>query len=220
MPIASDELTLDELAIALAPSVADAAIFDGWSPTAVRAAAEMEGVDPDVAQLAYPGGAMDMIAAWIASVDAAMAEELPAPALQAMGVGQRIRAMLVFRLERLMPYRESLRRAMAIMAMPQNAARTARLGWSSADLMWRMAGDTATDLNHYSKRAILASVYASTLTVFAQDDSDGFADSFAFLDRRLKGVADFGKFTARFRRADAESFSVMRLLGRLRYPAR
>ncbi len=76
-----------------------------------------------------------------------------------------------------------------------------------------MAGDDATDFNHYSKRAILASVYASTLAVFAQDESDGFADSFAFLDRRLKDVADFGKFTARFRRSDAESFSVMRLLG-------
>ena len=70
MTIAADELTLDELAIALAPSVADAAIFDGWSPTAARAAAEMEGVDPDVAMLAYPGGAMDMITAWSGSVDA------------------------------------------------------------------------------------------------------------------------------------------------------
>ncbi|MAF27771.1 MAG: COQ9 family protein, partial [Croceicoccus sp.] len=147
MPIDANELTLDELAIALAPAVADSAVFDGWSNAAVDAAAQMEGVDPDVARLAFPGGAMDMIAAWIASIDRDMAEALPAPALDAMGVGQRIRAMLVFRIEALAPRHEALRRALAIMAMPTNVARSARLGWRSADLMWRMAGDTATDLN-------------------------------------------------------------------------
>lgn len=220
MTIDANDLTLDELAIALAPAVADSAVFDGWSNAAIDAAAQMEGVDPDIARLAFPGGAMDMIAAWIASVDMAMAEALPASALDAMGVGQRIRAMLVFRLEALAPRHEALRRALAIMAMPANVARTARMGWRSADLMWRMAGDTATDFNHYSKRAILSSVYASTLAVFSQDESEDFAETFAFLDRRLKDVADFGKFTSRFRRGDAERFSPMRLLGRLRYPAR
>lgn len=220
MAINADDLTLDELAIALAPAIADAAIFDGWSAQAVKAAAEMEGVDPDVAMLAYPGGAMDMITAWIGSIDRAMAEALPAPALEAMGVGQRIRAMLVFRIETLAPRHEALRRSLAVMAMPRNAARSAKLGWRSADLMWRMAGDTAADFNHYSKRAILSSVYASTLAVFSQDESEGYADTFAFLDRRLGDVAKFGKFTARFKRDDAERFSPMRLLGRLRYPAR
>lgn len=220
MAIAADELTLDELAIALAPAIADAAVFDGWTHAAVAGAAAMEGVDPDIARLAFPGGAMDMIAAWIRSIDDSMAKALPAPALEAMGVGQRIRSMLLFRLEALTPRHEAFRRAVAIMAMPQNAKRTAKLGWQSADRMWRMAGDAATDFNHYSKRAILSSVYASTLAVFSQDESEGHADSYAFLDRRLKDVADFGKFTARFNRDDAERFSPMRLLGRLRYPAR
>jgi len=76
MPIDANELTLDELAIALAPAVADSAVFDGWSNAAVDAAAQMEGVDPDVARLAFPGGAMDMIAAWIASIDRDMAEAI------------------------------------------------------------------------------------------------------------------------------------------------
>ena len=44
MPIDANELTLDELAIALAPAVADSAVFDGWSNAAVDAAAQMEGV--------------------------------------------------------------------------------------------------------------------------------------------------------------------------------
>ena len=39
-------LTLDELRTALAPAIADSAIFDGWSETALLTAADMEGVDP------------------------------------------------------------------------------------------------------------------------------------------------------------------------------
>ncbi len=85
--------------------------------------------------------------------------------------------------------------------------------------MWRMAGDTATDFNHYSKRAILASVYASTLAVLVDDDSAGQMETFAFMDRRLQDVARFGKAKARMTGGDREHFSVARLLGRLRYPA-
>ncbi|WP_439955303.1 hypothetical protein, partial [Klebsiella pneumoniae] len=57
--------------------------------------------------------------------------------------------------------------------MPQNAARGARLGWRAADAMWRAAGDTATDYNHYSKRMTLGAVYAATIAVFLDDESEG-----------------------------------------------
>ena len=71
------DMTLDELRVALAPDIAASAIFDGWNETALVAAAEMAGCDVDVAKLAFPekpmnGRAMDMIEAWITSVDEAM----------------------------------------------------------------------------------------------------------------------------------------------------
>ena len=112
------------------------------------------------------------------------------------------------------------RRALAIMAMPQNAPRALKLGWSSADKMWRLAGDTATDYNHYSKRAILSSLYAATLAVFVGDESDGKADTHAFLGRRIDGVMKFEQAKAKWLNPDRETFSVTRFLGRLRYPAR
>ncbi|GGD50812.1 COQ9 family protein [Croceicoccus pelagius] len=213
-------MTLDEMAQALAPAVADAAIFDGWTDKAVASAAEFEGLDPDVARLAYPGGAMDMIEAWISATDRAMAEALPAEMIRQMGFSQRIRSLVVFRIEQAAKKREALRRALVVMAMPQNAVRTAKLSWRTADLMWRMAGDTATDFNHYSKRAILASIYAATLAVLVDDGSANQAETYAFLDRRLQDVARFGKAKAKFTGADREHFSLARLMGRLRYPAR
>jgi len=214
------DLTLDELRVALAPEIARAAVFDGWSELAVRNAAEVAGADADVALLAYPGGAMDMIEGWAAAIDAAMARDLPPEVLAALPIRERIRRLVQYRLDAAAPDEEALRRALSVMAMPQNAARAVALGWRSADAMWRLAGDTATDYNHYTKRAMLGSIYAATLAVFVSDESDGKADSRAFLDRRIDGVMRFEKAKARLLNPNRESFSVTRFLGRLRYPAR
>lgn len=214
------EMTLDELRPALAPAIAEAAVFDGWSELAVRNAAEQAGVNPDVAALAYPGGAMDMIAAWIASVDEAMAAAFPPERIAGLKVRERITELVRFRLDTMAPNEESLRRALAIMAMPHNAPRALSLGWASADRMWRLAGDTATDYNHYTKRAMLGSIYAATLAVFVGDESEGKAETRAFLDRRIDGVMTFERTKAKWLSGERETFSLTRFLGRLRYPAR
>ena len=213
------DLTLDELRLALAPAVADAAAFDGWGKAAVESAARAGGVDPRVAALAFPGGAIDAIAAWVEAVDAAMAQACPSASLAAQPVRERIGTLVRFRLDALNGREEALRRALAVMAMPRNAAAALRLGWRSADAMWRLAGDTASDYNHYTKRAILAGVYAATLAVFAGDGSEAKAETFAFLDRRIEGVMRFEKAKARLLRVPDERFSLARFLGRLRYPA-
>lgn len=213
------DLTLDELRVALAPRVADAAAFDGWTEAAVRNAAAQSGVDADAAAYAFRGGAMEMIAAWIAHVDAVMAGALSREALAALPVRERIRELVLCRLDAIGGREEALRRALAIMAMPRNAARALRLGWHSADAMWRLAGDAATDYNHYTKRAILAGVYAAVLAVFVDDRGEDKADTRAFLDRRIDGIIRFEKAKARWKRPDAGHFSMARFLGRLRYPS-
>jgi ubiquinone biosynthesis protein COQ9 len=50
--------------------------------------------------------------------------------------------------------------------------------------MWRAAGDAATEFNFYTKRGLLAGVYASTLLYWLDDSSDDCAATWAFLDRR------------------------------------
>jgi ubiquinone biosynthesis protein COQ9 len=135
-----------------------------------------------------------------------------------MKIRDRIRELLLFRFQAVQGEREALRRAVAIMALPQNAPAGARLAWRAADRIWRLAGDEATDFNHYSKRAILVGVYASTLLVFLDDGSDDLAETRAFLDRRIEDVMRFEKAKARWKRSNRH-FSMSRFLGRLRYPA-
>jgi ubiquinone biosynthesis protein COQ9 len=209
--IDAEALTLPELRLALAPALAEAAMFDGWSAAAVAHAAEVEGVDPAIAALAFVDGAM--------AIDAAMEREFADGALAGQPVRERIRRLIAFRLEALAGREEALQRALAIMAMPHNAARSLRMGWASADAMWRLAGDAATDFNHYTKRAILAGIYTATLAVFAQDESDGKAETHAFLARRIEGVMRFEKAKAGLLRDPDERFSLVRFLGRMRYPA-
>ena len=213
------DLTLDELRPELAPLIAGAAIFDGWSDAALVSASEAAGVDPALARLAFDGGAIAMIEAWAASIDAKMEAAFDREALARIPIRERIRALVWFRLEAVLGLEEALRRALAIQAMPQNLVRTARLGWASADRMWRLAGDVATDYNHYTKRAILAGVYGATLAAFVDDQSEGMADTRTFLDRRIEGVMKFEKAKAKWL-TRREHFDPVRFVGRLRYPAR
>ena len=216
----AEPANLDELRVALAPAIADAAAFDGWSDAAVRDAASLKGISPDAAAFAFSGGAMDMIEAWVRSVDQAMIAAWPAEKIAPLKIRERIRTLVQFRLDAIAGQKEALRRALSIMAMPQNVARSTRLGWSSADAMWRLAGDTATDYNHYTKRLTLGSIYAATLAFYVNDTSEDHAATRAFLDRRIEGIMKFEKVKARVMRPREEHFSLARFLGRLRYPAR
>lgn len=214
-----EDPTLDEIRAALAPLLPRHAAFDGWRPAAVASAARQLGVDADIAALAFADGPVAMIDAWFASIDTRMLEALPPETLGAMRTGQRIGALVRARIALLAPDREALRRALTILALPTNVATAAKLGWRAADAMWRAAGDTATDLNHYSKRSLLAGIYAATMLVLLDDESEGQADTHAFLDRRLAGIARFEKAKAGFAARTEHRLSLSRFIGRLRYPA-
>ncbi|MEO0061843.1 MAG: hypothetical protein RLZZ08_403 [Pseudomonadota bacterium] len=217
--MADDTRTLADLRLQLAPELARSAAFDGWSDEALAQAAAMAGLDPAVARLAFPGGAMDMIDAWIASIDDAMQRHFAGDLLAGMKVRDRITALITFRIDSVAGMEESLRRAWAVQSLPQNLLRTTKISWRSADAMWRLAGDVATDYNHYTKRATLAGIYTATLAVFMGDDSDGKAETRAFLARRIEGIMQFEKAKARLLQP-REHFDMARFLGRLRYPAR
>ena len=217
-PIPPGEMTLDELRAALAPLIPANAVFDGWSDEALAMAASQLGVPAERAKLCFPGGAIEMIDAWFDAIDRATAQAYPPERIEKLKVRQRIRDLVLHRIEIINPHKEALRRAFAILAQPQNAMRAARLAWRAADRMWRIAGDNATDFNHYSKRGILSALYTSTMLVFLDDDSEGLAATRGFLDRRIDDVMRFEKFKASWRGSRERLPSLSRFLGRLRYP--
>jgi ubiquinone biosynthesis protein COQ9 len=214
------DMTLDELRAALAERLPQEAAFDGWSEKALDAAAQSLGVPADRARLAFAGGAGQMVDAWFASIDRHMADKLPPETLAQMRIRERIAALVLARLAAMAPHREALRRALAVLAMPHHIAMATALGWRAADAMWRLAGDSSTGVAHYTKRMTLIGVYGSTLLVFIDDQSEDYAETRAFLDRRIDDVMKFEKFKAQLRPDPDHHFSLARFLGRLRYPSR
>src|SRR3546814_1357293 len=106
--------TRDAIRAALAPLIAEGAAFDGFGDAALVDAATRLGIDVDVARLAFPGGGRDMVDAWFADIDAAMAGRWPAEKLTALKIRERIMTLVETRIDLLAAHRESLRRALEI----------------------------------------------------------------------------------------------------------
>src|SRR3954453_10472951 len=211
---------LERLRRELALAVGENAVFDGWTQKAVDSAAAQLGLDPVQARLAMPKSQAGMIDVYIQEVDRALEAWFTPKRLERMKIREKIRALVWHRLEIMGPAREAVRRALAILAMPQNLPLALRISWRSTDLMWRIAGDTSTDFNHYTKRITLGAVYGSTLLVWLEDRSENWSETAAFLDRRIDDVMKIEKLKAEWRGSSDRRLSLSRFLGRLRYPPR
>jgi ubiquinone biosynthesis protein COQ9 len=209
---------LEDIRRKLALPLGENAVFDGWTEAAVVAAARAQGVEPAQAKLAVPKDQAGKIDLYIRGVDRALADHFTPERLEGLKIREKIRAIVWKRLESMEPAREAVRRALSILAMPQNVPTGLKIGWRTADVMWRIAGDTSTDYNHYTKRMMLGGVYASTLLVWLDDQTEGWTETGSFLDRRIDDVMKIEKLKADWK--GQEHFSVTRFLGRLRYPAR
>ena len=216
----TDEPTpLEQLRRRLALVVGENAVFEGWARAAVDTAADQPGIDRAQARLAMPKAQAGMVDVYIQGVDRALEEHFTPERLAGMKIREKIRSLVWKRLEIMGPAREAVRRGLAILAMPHNLPLAMRTGWRTADLMWRIAGDTSTDFNHYTKRMMLGGVYASTLLVWLDDDSEGWSETAEFLDRRINDVMKIEKWKAEWR-GSGRNLSLSRFLGRLRYPPR
>lgn len=178
---------------ALLEATLDHAAFDGWSQTAFDAGAKDAGIPADRALNAFPGGMAELLAFYHETADRAMLEAMAAAHVSEMRVRDRIAFAVKARLQAEMRHREAIKSACSFLAMPQNAPLALKLLYRTVDAMWYAAGDTATDFNFYTKRALLAGVYSTTVLYWLNDRSTDCADTWAFLDRRIEEVMQVPK---------------------------
>jgi ubiquinone biosynthesis protein COQ9 len=186
--------------------------FDGWSRPALRAAARHIGMPADEALALFPKGTAQLVACFSRWADRHMLDRLEAMTLEPLRIPERIALAITTRLEILAPWREAVRRALSVLALPQHAPLGLRLLYGTVDGIWYAAGDRATDFSFYTKRGTLAAVYAATLLFWLDDSSPDFDDTRAFLDRQLAGVASIGKARQRFELAMERLPNPLRLL--------
>ncbi len=171
--------------------------FEGWTMTALRHGLRDAGLDPEDADLLFPGGTLDLIEAHSDLADRRMEAVGAAPEFAAMRLPAKVRGLIAARLERSRGDRDAIRRALGILALPRNAMLAAGIVARTVDTIWHAAGDRSADFSWYTKRAILTGVYSSTLLFWLRDESDDHEATLAFLDRRLAGVARLGKMRRR-----------------------
>src|SRR5205809_7791049 len=116
--------------------------------------------------------------------------------LAALKVRERIKLAVRLRIEQTVGGRESVRRGLALLALPFNAPLALRLLYRTVDAIWYAAGDTSTDFNFYTKRATLAGVFSSTLLYWLNDRSEGSEATWSFVDLRIDDVMRFEKWKA------------------------
>lgn len=171
--------------------------FDGWTGRALVAGARDAGYEPSAAALAFPGGMADVAQYFSAFADQRMLAELEKRAIERLRVRERIALAVRVRLKQNASHREAVRHLLSFLALPQNAALALKCLYRTVDAMWHAAGDTATDFNFYTKRALLAGVYGTTVLYWLNDESREFERTFAFLDRRIEDVMNMGKLGGR-----------------------
>lgn len=170
--------------------------FDGWSTASLNMAAADCGLSEVEMDSMFPAGIVDAIAAYGAYADQNMITAFhgqDAADIAVMPIHMKIRSLIMIRLEQAAPYKEVVRRTLAVLARPKHAKLASQLLYKTVDEMWRAAGDTSTDYNFYTKRATLSAIYSATLLAFLSDSSADLAKTEAFLDRRLADVAKLPK---------------------------
>ena len=195
-------------ALRLAPAM-------GWTWAMAYAAGAAAGFSKGETELLLPAGPRDLAALWSRACDQAAMDALADVDPRALKVRARIRRGALARLEAAMAHEATTRRWAGFLALPTNAALAVRLAWESADVIWRWAGDTATDENHYTKRALLAGILTGTLLVWL---AEGQAAAEVCLDRRIENVMSFERLKARTRRLELGRRAAG-LLGAVRYRA-
>ncbi len=173
-------------------------VFDGWSDRTLAEAVAAAGVDPGLSRLAFPRGGVDLALAFHARGDAKLAAYLAETDLSHLRYSERVARAVEYRLEVIAPYREAVRRAAAMFALPMYVPDGARAIWQTADTIWVGLGDTSRDVNWYTKRATLSTVYSSSLLFWLGDDSADSEATRGFIDRRIENVMQFEKFKSDF----------------------
>ncbi|GHA92945.1 hypothetical protein GCM10009069_14990 [Algimonas arctica] len=210
-------MTPDNARHAILDAALNDAAFEGWTDVMLGKAALKAGLPKGASALYFPNGVIEVIQFWSDRMDTSARDKIEALDLKTLKIRERVTESVAIRLSEVGRHEEAARRAQARLTLPDGVGTGAKLTWNAADMIWRAIGDTSTDANFYSKRAVLSAVLASTAPIWLSDALPGKPDARRFLDRRIANVMQFEKLKAQVRKATANAPNPAQILGSLRY---
>lgn len=174
--------------------------FDGWTLRALVAGAADIGLGSGEVHAAFPDPARNSVSHFSTWIDRRMLDRLAGSDIDSLRTRERVSLAIRLRLDVLAAHREAVRHAIGFLSLPGNQLLGLGCACRSVDEIWHAAGDRSTDFSYYTKRGLLAGVLLSTTLFWLDDDSDGFADTAAFLDRRIADIMRIPEIRGRLRR--------------------
>ena len=207
----------DKIRNAILQAALKIAPFEGWTALTLKRAVREADYPDGMADLYFEGGVGELLTFWSSALDRQAEGEISQLDLETLKIRDRVTEGVLARLKAIGPHEEAARRASSRLVLPDLASAGLKQVWGSADMIWRAIGDTSTDANYYSKRAILSTVIGATLPVWLSDQSDDKAHAKAFLDDRIANVMSFETLKWRVKSATKDFPNPAELLGHLRY---
>ncbi len=189
--------TISALIDAALPLVA----FDGFSPSTIDQAAASIDLPVARARALMPRGGVDLALAFHRRCDRQLANWLAETDLSELRYSQKVSAAIWQRMQIIAPWREEVRRAAALFALPQHTADGAGAIFETADTIWNGLGDTSRDINWYTKRLTLSGVQAAVVLYWLGDQSEGQVSTRDFIYRRIDDVMRFEKLKSTVRKS-------------------
>lgn len=191
--------------------------FEGWTNLTLRKAVAETDLPAGSEGLYFPGGPKDVIRFWSEQCDQKVVAHLDALDLSAMKIRDKVTAGVLARLEATSSHEHAAKRALSRLALPDALGQASAQLWASADTIWCAIGDTSTDGNYYSKRAILSGVIGTSLLSWVGDNTPDKSEARAFLDDRIANVMSFEKAKWVFKKRTEHIPNPAEILGQLRY---
>ena len=180
-----------------------------WDDVLMKDIAEAAGIDLAALRREFPSKPA-ILSAFMRSVDDAVLASAP-KFTGAENARDRIFDVVMARFDVLAPYKEALKSIAASRPMDMELVRRAM---ASQAWMLHAAGVRTDGLLGTSRVTGMASVYASVMQTWLQDDDPGSARTMAALDRRLKrGEQSMRVLTDVVDGADRVATRLMRVLG-------
>lgn len=160
----------------------------GWSRNAIAMGAEEIGF-PSVVHGMFPDGGYALVSYFYGKCNDEVVRRLQEETQNGnLAVGDPldflVRAVRT-RLEMIIPYKPQWSQALALMALPQNAATSLAQVLTLVDDICYYAGDRSVDFGWYTRRIGLATIMKMTELFMLQDSSEDHANTWEFLRNRM-----------------------------------
>ncbi|MFT6106509.1 MAG: ubiquinone biosynthesis protein COQ9 [Rickettsiales bacterium] len=172
----------------------ESCLLEDWSEKALEEAFEKSEIDIKFLPFIFENGVAEIADLFIKNIDEKMLEKAKYLDFDAMKIRDKIKNLVKIRLDLNQEFKPQIQKLINFYSQPMNSRLALKNSYKAADLMWKIAGDNATDFNYYSKRIILAKIYIRTLSCFAKDGSENSQKTLDLLDKEIEKVMKIAAF--------------------------